>query len=66
MGGIQSGSVADYAVKQIIDDLTNRRGLGHEWDAIDDDIQAEIKARWTEIIEDAIIESYESPEEHEK
>lgn len=37
-------------VAAILKDMTNRKGLRQEWDAIDEDIQNEIKAEWTEII----------------
>ena len=30
----------------IVADITDRRGLKHEWNAIDDDVQAEILATW--------------------
>lgn len=39
-------------VKAIINDLTNRRGLRHEWDQIDDDIRREIVNTWTDIVEE--------------
>ena len=41
---------ARAAVKAILDDLTDRRGLGQEWEQIDDDIQAEIRAAWVAIL----------------
>jgi hypothetical protein len=34
----------------IIDDLTDRKGLRHEFDNIDPDIQDEIKETWAEIV----------------
>lgn len=40
------------AVCAIIKDLSDRRGLDNEWDAIDDDIQTEIVERWKEIIKE--------------
>lgn len=36
-------------VEAIIADLSDRRGLRQEWQAIDDDIRAEIKATWIRI-----------------
>ena len=39
------------AVEDIIEDLSDRRGLGHEWGSIDEDIQTEIQAKWTAIVE---------------
>lgn len=38
------------AVKGIIFDLSDRRGLKSEWNEIDDDIKREIKAKWANII----------------
>lgn len=43
-------AIARKAVKRIIDDLTDRRGLRHAWDGIDDDIRAEIESTWAMII----------------
>jgi hypothetical protein len=37
-------------VEKIIDDIRDRQGLGDEFDAIDEDIQEEIKAKWIAII----------------
>lgn len=34
----------------IIEDIEGRKGLGDEWDAIDEDIQAEIKQEWVNLI----------------
>ena len=36
--------IAENIVKGIISDLTDRRGLRQEWDGIDDEIKAEMKA----------------------
>ena len=44
---------AQTAVKFIISDITGRAGLGDEMDQIDDDILAEIKKKWAEIIDKA-------------
>ena len=41
---------ARKAVKAIIDDLSDRRGLRQEWEGIDEDIQLEIKAEWAKMI----------------
>lgn len=42
---------ADIACAEaIIDDLTNRKGLRHEFDNIDPDIQDEIKQEWASIL----------------
>jgi len=39
------------AVEEIINDLSDRRGLGHEWGSIDDEIQSEIMEGWRVIID---------------
>ena len=39
------------AVKNIIKNLSDRRGLKQEWNQIDDDIQKEIIELWTTIVE---------------
>ena len=47
---------AEIIVKNIVKDLSDRRGLRHEWDNIDDDVKAEIIERWESIAEQAILE----------
>lgn len=42
---------AEKIVKAILADMTDRRGLRQEWEQIDEDIQAEIKTTWTELVE---------------
>lgn len=42
--------IAQKIVEQIINDLTDRSGLGSEWWQIDDEIQDEIKQTWIDII----------------
>jgi len=37
-------------VDALIEDLEGRRGLGDEWDMLDEDIQEEIRERWIDII----------------
>lgn len=64
--GIKSEACGDRAVDQIINDLTGRRALRQAWDEIDNDIQAEIRAQWSILIADAVVDSYESPEEFDK
>ena len=39
------------AVGLIIDDLTSRKGIGNEWEAIDVDTQDEIFQHWVTIVE---------------
>lgn len=41
------------AVVNILLDLSDRKGLGGEWDLIDDDIQEEIRKEWCLIIKAA-------------
>jgi len=38
------------AVNAIVEDITDRRGLGNEWEAIDEDTQGEIITAWVAII----------------
>ncbi|HEY6022481.1 MAG TPA: hypothetical protein VIY48_22245 [Candidatus Paceibacterota bacterium] len=40
---------AAQIVAEIIADLRDRRGLKHEWNQIDSDIQQEIKEEWIKI-----------------
>lgn len=44
-------TAAQAAVEVIVADLSDRRGLKWEWDKIDDDIKAEIKAVWGRVID---------------
>lgn len=37
---------AERLADAIIADISDRRGLGHEWVNIDDDIQEEIREEW--------------------
>jgi hypothetical protein len=41
---------ATKAVRRIIDDLSDRRGLGYEWGEIDDSTQEEIRKKWRDLI----------------
>lgn len=41
---------AKRIVKEIIDDLSDRRGLRQEWEQIDDDTQHEIRDTWVKIV----------------
>lgn len=45
---------ASIAVDKIIDDLSDRKGLRHEWEQIDEDIQEEIKDQWRLIVLNAM------------
>jgi len=41
---------ANDIVDAIIYDLSDRAGLGNEWESVDADIQEQIKQEWIEII----------------
>jgi hypothetical protein len=41
-------------IDEIVKDIEDRRGLGDEWNAIDEEIQEEIKNKWLEIIKSNI------------
>jgi len=41
---------AALAVQAIIRDLADRKGLGNEWEQVDDDIREEIEKKWTDIV----------------
>lgn len=45
-------TMADTIVNRIVNDLQDRRGLGGEWQSIDDEIRREIRESWRTIIED--------------
>jgi hypothetical protein len=45
---------ASGAVLAIVRDLRDRRGLKHEWDQIDHDIQQEIIDTWTDIVQSVL------------
>ena len=42
--------IATRAVEAIVHDLSDRRGLKSEWRQIDEETQADIKAKWRTII----------------
>lgn len=44
-------SETEKKVYAIVKDLSDRRGLGQEWDAIDHDIKDEIFGTWVNIME---------------
>lgn len=48
-------------VKDIIWDLSDRRGLKGEWNAIDDDIKREIRREWRRIVREV---ANGTPESH--
>jgi len=42
--------VETLIVEALIYDISDRRGLKHEWNAIDAEVQREIRATWRKII----------------
>ena len=42
----EENEIARRVVEAIIKDFTDRRGLRQAWDALDDDIKADIKQEW--------------------
>lgn len=44
-------TLAERIVDGIISDLSDRRGLGQEWDQIDDDIKDDIRNKWINDVE---------------
>lgn len=52
-GTAMSEDEINDAVEAIIRDLSDRRGLRHEWENIDDEIQAEIREAWRDCIRKA-------------
>lgn len=44
----------EAAVNQIIDDLSDRRGLKQEWESIDEDTKKVIRQRWCDILRDVM------------
>lgn len=45
------GNAAQRAAAKIYSDISGRRGIGHELDSIDDDIQIEMLEEWVQCIE---------------
>ena len=54
------------AVEEIVNDLSDRRGLGHEWGSIDDESQSEIMDTWRVIVEAHISEAVAAERERIK
>lgn len=52
---IEPSSKTKKAVFDIIKDLTGRRGIKHEFNSIDGDIQDEIIETWMTIIDNAVL-----------
>ena len=55
----QIQNAAYKAVQRIIIDLADRRGLKHEWQNIDTNIQTEIHEQWVSFIIRSILEEGE-------
>jgi hypothetical protein len=51
---LDDATLAERIVENILDDLTDRRGLKHEWYQIDEDIRAEIIEKWQAIVRAAL------------
>lgn len=49
-----ASTAALQIVEVIIDEITNRKGLRHQWDNIDDEVQAEIQATMADRV-DAVL-----------
>lgn len=43
--------LAEQIAREIIEDIKRRKGLGNEWEQIEDDIQEEILKSWAAIID---------------
>lgn len=43
--------LAKKIAKEIIEDLCKRKGIGDEWNQMDEDVQEEIIETWAEIID---------------
>lgn len=50
MKDMSDQEIAEKVVKGIVEDLRDRRGLKGEWNAIDKDIQQEIRDAWAKIV----------------
>jgi len=54
----KSMTKAEKIVDAIIKDLTDRRGLKHEWWQIEEDIQKEIKVEWMRLASEIIYDNH--------
>jgi len=52
--GIRMKERCEAAIDKIIADLSDRGGIGDEWDQIDDDIKELIRNKWIQILEEKI------------
>lgn len=46
---------AEYITRKIIDDIKGRRGIGDEFEQIDEDIQREIFKKWVKIVLEGMV-----------
>ncbi len=51
-----ASSVAVKIVSEVIDEITNRKGLRHQWDNVDVEVQDEIQATMADRI-DAVLKA---------
>lgn len=56
-------STGKQAANAIIRDLSDRRGLRHEWDRIDREIQVEIRKKWAALIDAAVSKAKEGAQD---
>jgi hypothetical protein len=42
--------LVNEAIDSLIKDISDRRGLRHEWEQIDDDVVVEIREKWFDIL----------------
>lgn len=47
---MENATTASKIVKEILEDLKDRRGLRHEWERIDDEVRSEIRRSWLKIV----------------
>lgn len=47
-------SKAEAVVNAIIKNLRGRKGLGDEWDQIDDDVIEEIRLTWIQLVDEVL------------
>ena len=52
-------TTAEAIAFDIVTDLSGRKGLGNEWDEIDEDIQDEILKKWVNIVESKTTATYD-------
>lgn len=51
----QCDKAADKIVTAILNDLTGRKGIGDDFDCLDEDIQREIKTSWKRVVSDELV-----------